>query len=292
MKKIFFVVFYLLVSFLLAACSISITTKMNANGSGELGFVYKFTQDDLVQLEGMGLNAETICTDIQDQGDTLSDELSFKQETHDDETWCVAAKPFETLEEFKEDISGEGFTVNVIEISGDDFIFDADINISSEITSGVPAAFTIYYEFTAPGKITKHNATKVEGITAIWNLVIGTSTNMHLESSMKPDPTETPASTATSTATSTDIPTQTATYTATPTETPTSTITLMAAPTEFLTSTATSSLIPTQTPSSTTILQDTVREYWWAIAIATLCCCLVVLVFVMFVSLVSRKKKA
>jgi len=178
---------FVILSLVLTACSISITTKVNADGSGELGFAYKFTEDDLSQLGTMGLAADTICTDLQSQGGSMPEDFVFMQEKHGDETWCVGSKEFANLEDLTSEISGEGFTVSKMEISGDQFVFDAVADMSSTDTGGMPLSITINYDLTAPGKINEDNsnADTYDGNTATWNLTLGGSKSMHLESSTK-----------------------------------------------------------------------------------------------------------
>jgi hypothetical protein len=178
---------FVILSLVLTACSISITTKVNADGSGELGFAYKFTEDDLSQLGTMGLSSDSICTDLQSQGGSMPEDFTFEQEKHGNETWCVGAKKFTNLDELNSEISGEGFTINTMEISGDKFVFDAVADMSSTDTGGMPLSITINYDLTAPGKIDKgaSDADTYDGNTASWNLALGASKNMHLESSTK-----------------------------------------------------------------------------------------------------------
>jgi hypothetical protein len=186
--KFSLIVAFVIFTLLLTACSISITTKVNADGSGELGFAYKFTKDDLSQLSTMGLNGDTICTDLQSQGGTdMPADFNFKQEKHGDETWCVGAKTFTDLESLKSEISGEGFTISTMEITDGKFVFDGVADMSSADTGGMPLSITINYDLTAPGKIDQKasNADKYDGNTATWELALGGSKPMHLESSTK-----------------------------------------------------------------------------------------------------------
>ncbi len=185
----YFTVFVIL-SLLLTACSISITTKVNGDGTGEMGFAYKFTKDDLSQLGTYGMNADTICTDLQSQSGGTSgvpSDFTLKQETHGAETWCVAAKQFDNLDTLKTEISGSGFTINTMDISGGKFTFDGTADMTSSDTGSMPLSITISYELTTPGSIdkSKSDADSYNGNTATWNLVLGQTKSMHLESSTK-----------------------------------------------------------------------------------------------------------
>jgi len=187
--KFSLVAVFVILSLLLTACSISITTKVNADGTGEMGFAYKFTKDELASLGSYGMSADTICTDMQSQGDTgLPSDMTMKQETHGDETWCVATQKFADLEALKSEMSsGSGFVINTMEIKDGKFTFDGSIDMSSSGTGteGMPFTFTINYDLTAPGSIDKgkSNADKYDGNTATWNVPLTEVKSMHLESS-------------------------------------------------------------------------------------------------------------
>jgi hypothetical protein len=297
----------------LSACTISITTKVNPDGSGEYGMIFKFTKAEVELLTSYGLNSETICSDIQQQGESFPQGYNLEQEQHGDETWCVTGYKFSTLEELKTSFSGEGFTINTLELTDDKFTFDATVKLNSADTGELPFPVTMEFLLTAPGPITDHNADKIEGTTAIWELELDKSTYMHLESSAKPGPTATATSTDTTAPSPTLAPTQTATPTATPTETPTSTVTHTPTSTSTSTSTSTPTITPTITATAKeseklggdktgtkggstdgdgNSIGDTLREYWWAILTSLLCCCVLVVGIVVAVILVVRKNKA
>lgn len=187
-KKLSLISVFVIASILLTACSISITTKVNADGSGELGFAYKFTKDDLSQLSSMGVSADNLCSQLQSEGgSSMPQDFTFKQETHGSETWCIGSKKYPSLDALKTDISGQGFTVNTMEISGSNFTFDGTADMTSTDTGSMPLSITIDYDLTAPGAINKgsSNADKYNGNTATWNLKLGETKSMHLESSTK-----------------------------------------------------------------------------------------------------------
>lgn len=168
-----------LAALLLSACTIDITVMVNPDGSGSMGMTYKMTAEDLESLEGMGMAKETICSQMEEDG-----EFTFTQETHGDEIWCVATKPVATLDALKTEMGGDGFTINKLEISGDKFTFDADADMSNqEGTEGFDLAMLkITYSLTAPGKVTSHNGDSISGNTVTWELPLGSSKNLHIES--------------------------------------------------------------------------------------------------------------
>jgi hypothetical protein len=185
--KFLMITAFVLAALVLSGCTMGILTKINADGSGELGFVYKFTKSELETLSGMGASADTICTDVASSGSGVGGDVELKQEKHGDETWCVGSQPFATLDELRTQLGGEGFALNTLEIVGDKFTFDADIDMSSASTDmeGIPFDIKIQYELTAPGKVNNHNGDKKDGTTVIWDLSLTEPRNLHVESSTK-----------------------------------------------------------------------------------------------------------
>ncbi len=88
---------------LLSACEIGISTKVNADGSGEMGAVMKFEKAEADALSSMGLGgtSDTLCASMSQSGSTglSTDNMQFTQETHGDQIWCVASQPFTSLAE-------------------------------------------------------------------------------------------------------------------------------------------------------------------------------------------------
>src|SRR5512145_2677544 len=175
------VVLILLAALVLSACTIDITTLINPDGSGSLGMTYKLTTNDLESLEGFGMEKDTICEQMGEE----SNDLTFTQEEHGEETWCVATQPIATLEEMKSEMGGDGFTINTLEISGNKFTFDAVADMSQQ--EGQTEAFDlsilkISYPMTPPGKVSNHNGNSISGNTVTWELPLGSSKDLHLES--------------------------------------------------------------------------------------------------------------
>lgn len=170
----------LLAALILSACTIDITTIVNPDGSGSLGMTYKLTVDDIKNLEGMGMIGDTICEQMSEG----EEEFIFVREEHGDEIWCIASRPIATLETMKTEMDGEGFTVNTLEIMGNQFTFDANADMSQqEGAEGFDLAMLqISYSMTAPGKVTNHNGDSITGNTVTWKLPLGESKNLHLES--------------------------------------------------------------------------------------------------------------
>jgi len=201
-----FGLFCLLVIFtmLLTACEIGITTKVNADGSGDMGAVFKFTKDEATALEGMGAGSATeLCASMSESGTTgvASEDMEFVQEEHGDEIWCVATKEFESLDELGE--GDETLKVNTAEITDDKFTLDADFNMGEDMDTSSLSMVTasgykivMFYEIVAPGTIDKAKTEgfdKVNGNTARMtiidteNKVMPTTSaiHIHLESKLK-----------------------------------------------------------------------------------------------------------
>ncbi len=174
---------------LLTGCAIGISTKVNADGSGELGVVYKLNSSDIQTLSSMGGSTDTanICSSLESSSGSsgLPAGTTLKQEKHGDETWCVATQSFSTIDALKTQLGGEGFTINTLEIQGGKLTFDADVDMGAgQDTSSMPFTINMSYDFTAPGKISNNDADKVNGNTATWNLEMGKTRHMHLESAL------------------------------------------------------------------------------------------------------------
>jgi hypothetical protein len=195
---------FVIATMMLTACEIGVTTKVNADGSGEMGAVFKFTKDEATALEGMGAgSADTLCSSMSESGTTglSSEDMTFKQEEHGDEIWCVASKAFASLEEMGQ--GDETLKVNTAEIKDDKFTLDADFNMGQDFDASSLSMVTssgykivMFYEIVAPGTIDKGKTEgfdKVNGNTARMtiidtaNKVMPTSSaiHVHLESKLK-----------------------------------------------------------------------------------------------------------
>ena len=189
---------------MLTACEIGVTTKVNADGSGEMGAVFKFTKDEATALEGMGAgSADTLCTSMSSSGTTglSSEDMTFTQETHGNEIWCVASKAFASLDELGQ--GDQTLKVNTAEIKNDKFTLDADFDMGQDFDASSLSMVTasgykiiMFYEIVAPGTIDKAKTEgfdKVNGNTARMT-IIDTANNLmptsgaihvHLESKLK-----------------------------------------------------------------------------------------------------------
>jgi hypothetical protein len=318
----------LIAAYLLTACLISITTNINEDGSGEFGIIYKFTQDDLSQMAGMGMNADTICADMQSQEGSMPENYAFKQEKHGDETWCVASESFDDLATVKAGFSAAGLIVNTLEIDSGKLTFDANFDLSGQNTSGMesmPISFSIYYELTVPGKITNNNADSLNGNTAVWALSLSSATSLHLESNLGTSEEVQPTIVTNETSGGNEAGNEVGTSSGNTTgeesaasggnaggeestasgsntggdESVTSggntggeeSVTSEGS-TGGEESTTTSGITGGNTQESTngSSIQDSLQKYWWAIAIVLLCCCLIVIVVVVVVFIIIRKR--
>jgi hypothetical protein len=170
-----------ILTMLLTACEIGVTTKINADGSGEMGGKFVFTQDEVNALSSMGMgSADDFCASLSSDSTGLSSgDMTFTQETHGNDIWCVASQPFATLDELGQGDSG--LTINKAEIANDKFVLDADFDLGQDFDASSMAMITssgysivMYYEVTAPGTIDKSKTQgfdKINGNTARMTII-------------------------------------------------------------------------------------------------------------------------
>ncbi len=106
-----------------------------------------------------------------------------KQEQRGDETWCVAAAPFASIDDLQKvyaDMSG--VTVQQLDIKDGKFTYDVSLDLSQEGTSPAPVQAT--WQLTVPGAVGTNNADKVDGSTLTWNLTPGKSVEIKAESGL------------------------------------------------------------------------------------------------------------
>lgn len=176
-------------SVFLAACSVNFVATVKPDGSGEFGMEFILTAQDKETLAGMGASMDDLCEGLGSQsGAGLPLEMAFRQEEHGGDTWCIASLPFKTLDELHDNIESSqesSFRVNRLEIQGDQFFFDVDVDMGGSDMSdlGFSIDMNLSWKLTVPGTVGAHNANRVEGRTLIWDLDIGQNVNMRAESS-------------------------------------------------------------------------------------------------------------
>lgn len=166
--------FCIIAAMMLTACEVGVTTKINADGSGEMGVVMKYEKAEADALASMGLgSADSLCSSMSQSGGTglTSEDMQLTQETHGNQIWCVGSKPFAALSEMVSQ-SDSSFKINKAEIANGKFNLDADLDFSSASSdmsslSMIQASgysLTMYYEIVAPGNIDKSKSTGWDSI--------------------------------------------------------------------------------------------------------------------------------
>jgi hypothetical protein len=186
MKRRFSLISFGLISaMLLAACQFQATTQIDPAGSGdfrsETGFNAEERQNLEEQSEG---DPGNFCNIPATQGQVPSN-VTVTEEMRGDQTWCVTTTTFNNLNELRDLYEGNGtITVNRLEVSGNTFYYDVDINVDNG-----DAALSNYESATwrviVPGTVTNHNATSAQSNTLTWDLTSQSGiVNVHVESTM------------------------------------------------------------------------------------------------------------
>jgi len=148
----------------LAGCNkLDVTTKIEANGSGELQTAVGFSAEERA-------NMETQNSDPQDFSNTDQTPANgtVVEEKRGDETWCVTTTQFKNLDELRTLYEQrEGLTINRLEISDGKFYYDVDIDTLSE-GSNFSVPTEIRWSVVLPGAPISHNADEVDGNTLTW----------------------------------------------------------------------------------------------------------------------------
>lgn len=92
-KPILLTAFFILTALLLAACNINIITDIQSDGSGAYTQEIGMPTED---LSGLGMDAESFCAEM---GKELPPGMSTRQETRDQETWCIFESQFASLDD-------------------------------------------------------------------------------------------------------------------------------------------------------------------------------------------------
>lgn len=167
-----------------AGCKVNALTTVKADGSGEFRAEMGFTPAEVSQFGQLSSGgSQDICNTAQQSGQSIPPGTTFKQEQRGDETWCVAAAPFASIEELQKiyaDMSG--VTVQQLNIKDGTFTYDVSLDLSGEGSSPVPVQAT--WQLTVPGAVGANNADKVDGSTLTWNLKPGKRVDLKAESGL------------------------------------------------------------------------------------------------------------
>jgi hypothetical protein len=187
MKQKFYLTSLCLISaILLVACQFQATTQIEPSGSGNFRSETGFSAEERQNLEEQAEGDATgnFCNIPATQGQVPSN-VTVTEEMRGDQTWCVTTTNFNNLNELRELYEGNGtITVNRLEVSGNTFYYDVDINVDNG-----DAALSNYESATwrviVPGTVTNHNATSAQSNTLTWDLTPQSGVvNLHIESTV------------------------------------------------------------------------------------------------------------
>jgi len=169
---------------LVAGCKVNALTTVKSDGSGEFRAEMGFTPDEVAQFGQMSSGgSQDICSSAQQSGQSIPPGTTFKQEQRGDETWCVAAAPFASIDELQKiyaDMSG--VTVQQLDIKDGKLTYDVSLDLGQEGSSPVPVQAT--WQLTVPGAVGANNADKADGSTLTWNLTPGKTVELKAESGL------------------------------------------------------------------------------------------------------------
>jgi hypothetical protein len=149
---------------LLAGChKLQATTKIEANGSGELQMGIGFSAEERAKMEKQNSNPQDFCNTSKPPPNTI-----VTEEQRGEETWCITTARFKNLEQLRSLYEQrKGITINRLEISNGKFYYDVDVDTLSE-TSNFSAFTSITWSVVLPGAPIEHNADQIEENTLTW----------------------------------------------------------------------------------------------------------------------------
>jgi hypothetical protein len=169
---------------LVAGCKVNALTTVKSDGSGEFRAEMGFTADEVKQFGQLSSGGSPdICNTAQQGGQSMPPGTTFKQEQRGDETWCVAAAPFASMDELRKmytDMSN--VTVQQLDIKAGKFTYDVSLDLSQEGSAPAPVQAT--WQLTMPGAVGANNADKADGSTLTWNLTPGKTVELKAESGL------------------------------------------------------------------------------------------------------------
>lgn len=148
----------------LAGChKLDVTTRIEANGSGELRTGVGFSAEERANVEKQYNNSQDFCNT-----DQTPPNVSVTEEQRGDETWCVTTTRFKNLDELRTLYEQQkGITINRLEISDGKFYYDVDIDTLSE-SSSFSTLTEITWSIVLPDAPISYNADEVNGNTLTW----------------------------------------------------------------------------------------------------------------------------
>lgn len=191
---------------LLSACKMEVHTKVNADGSGEMSIAFELANSDLSAIAGlMGVgdvgddevldyilqsqgydSVEEFCAGMQDEtGGDLEDAVVEANRT-DEGLECIITWPFESLEELMAEYEGDEIEISIVDGTFTYRMAGADTGLDTEEFTSYQSMLGIDIEMlwivTAPGKVSSHNGTSIDGTTVTWDLIeLGQSGDFTME---------------------------------------------------------------------------------------------------------------
>jgi hypothetical protein len=182
MKKILCLLLFVSAAAFLSSCKLNTITTFNADGSGEWRTESGFSAEERQNLESQANAPSTqdFCNSrVAPNGVTVT------QEMRGDETWCISTSRFNSLDDLRATLEErDGLTINRLEINGDRFVYDIDIDTVSK-SSDYSSLSDLNWTLKLPGDPISHNADAADGRTLIWTPELRSGVvNIHAESAV------------------------------------------------------------------------------------------------------------
>jgi hypothetical protein len=172
----------LILALSLSGCKIVVATKINPDGSGELRNQILYTAEESQSFaQTPGNEGKSLCDSLND-GLPAGTKGKFVEEKNGDETLCVAAQTFDSLDELRVQYGlMENVTVHRLDMAWGRFVFDVQVDTPETDSNGQPPAPTEWH-LTVPGTLQANNAERVEDQVLKWTMTPGERTRMQAES--------------------------------------------------------------------------------------------------------------
>lgn len=166
MKNLLRVLLLFTVAAFVIGCKLNAITTIKPDGSGEWRTEAGFTAEERKNLESQSNAPAT--QDFCNSRTTLQG-VTVTQEMRGDETWCISSQPFRSLDDLRGVLEQKhGLTINQLEIKGDRFVYDIDIDTVSK-DSDYSSLTGLNWTLVLPGDPISHNADSADGRTLTWS---------------------------------------------------------------------------------------------------------------------------
>ena len=171
-----------LLSLFLSACTLRVSTRLNADGSGEYRTEIGFSPTEAQTLSATSGSMDSICQtgDLTSVPDLQAGSIATLED-RDGQTWCVVRVPFTNLDQLRRLYeSNGGITVHQLEIVNGHTYYDITVGREDGSTSsnqglqalgGVMAqAIDASWQVTFPGRVGANNGNEVQENIVVWRL--------------------------------------------------------------------------------------------------------------------------